>query len=60
MKQARFKIFAVTMLAAIGTVLGTTPNTPDAELEHIAHYRDWTRITPQFTVVPREISSDTG
>ena len=42
---------AVALLSTISTVLATTSNAPNVELDQIAGYRQWTRVTQKLTTV---------
>jgi hypothetical protein len=55
MTQTPVKLFAVVLLATIGTALATTPQRPDAELGQISGYRQWARVTIQPIFVPTMI-----
>jgi hypothetical protein len=61
MTSTPVKLFAVALLSTISTVLGTTSNPPDVELDQIARYRQWTRVTQKLFIGPGiEISSSIG
>jgi hypothetical protein len=59
MTKTSLKLIAIAALSAIAPVLGTTPKAADPELQEIAHYREWTRITPQPVIVPGGFPADT-
>jgi hypothetical protein len=50
MTSTPVKLLAVALLSTISTVLGTTSNAPDVELEQIARYRQWTRVAQKLTI----------
>jgi hypothetical protein len=50
MRSTPIKFFAVALLSGISTVLGTTSNAPDVELDQIARYRQWTRVNQKLTI----------
>jgi len=52
MTSTPIKLFAVALLSSISTVLGTTSTAPDVELDQIARYRQWTRVTQQLKIAP--------
>jgi hypothetical protein len=57
MTSTPIKLFAAALLSSIGTVLGTTSTAPDVELDQVARYRQWTRVTQQLTIA-RTIDTD--
>ena len=52
MTSTPIKLFALALLSGISTVLSVTSNAPDVELDQIARYRQWTRVTQQLTIAP--------
>ena len=52
MTSTPIKLFTLALLSSISTVLGVTSNAPDVELDQIARYRQWTRVTQQLTIAP--------
>ena len=57
MTSTPIKLLAVALLSTISTVLSATSNAPDAELDQIARYHQWTRVTQKLTIVPTNIDS---
>ena len=57
MTSTPIKLLAVALLSSISAFLGTTSNAPDAELDQIARYRQWTRVTQKLAIVPTNIDS---
>jgi hypothetical protein len=52
MTSTPIKLFALALLSSFSTVLGTASNAPDVELDQIARYRQWTRVTQHLTIAP--------
>jgi hypothetical protein len=61
MTATPIKLFAAALLSSISAVFGTTITAPDVELDQIARYRQWTRVTQKLTIAPGiDINSSTG
>ena len=60
MTSTPIKLFALALLSSFSTVLGTTSNAPDVELDQIARYRQWIRVTQQLTIAPGIDINSTG
>jgi hypothetical protein len=52
MTSTPIKLFALALLSSISTVMSVTSNAPDVELDQIARYRQWTRVTQKLAIAP--------
>ena len=59
MTNKTLRVFTVgVVLCSVGLVLGSAVAASDTTLADIAHYRQWTRLTPEPVIV--DVSSFAG
>lgn len=58
MTARTLKVFTLGIVFfSVGAALGSATGPADKTLEEIAHYRQWTRVTPQPLIVQLELQS---